>query len=98
MIEETIPFLEQFPKTERFVLGAKIREQMYEILKGLITAQKKFHKRTTLEKVDVDLEVLRALIRIAYRLKYLSHKKYGHWAKMVEEIGKMLGGWLKASQ
>jgi len=101
MIIYGVKALEHFPKTERYVLAADIRHRMYAIYEGLITAQKRYHKKTTLQQVDVDLEVLRGLVRLAAdtNLRYLPIKKYEHWSRLLDEIGRLLGGWLKwASQ
>lgn len=92
----------QFPKTEKFILASDIRKSMYDLLKLAITVQKKYYKKTTLQELDVELDILRNLIRVAadkrlYQDKKpcLPFKKYEYWAKMVDEIGKMLGGYIK---
>lgn len=92
--------LKQFPKHERYVLAADIRKGMYNLLKLIIRANKKYYKKTTLQELDIELDTLRALIRLAAdpQLKYLSVKKYENWSKMLNEIGRMLGGWIKSSK
>lgn len=42
--------------------------------------------------------MLRSLVRMAHSLKYLSLKAYEKWARQVDEIGRMAGGWIKAMQ
>jgi hypothetical protein len=90
----------QFPKTERFVLAAEIRQRMYNIYSLIITANKKYFKKTTLQDIDVELEVLRGLLRLAANknLRYLPMNRYENWSKLLNEIGKMLGGWIKATK
>lgn len=90
--------LRQFPKHEKHVMAADIRQSMYRLLELIVRANKKYHKKTTLQDIDVELEVLRTYIRLAsdQELKYLPIKKYENWAKMLNEIGRMLGGWMKA--
>lgn len=90
--------LRQFPKHEKHVMAADIRQSMYRLLELIVRANKKYHKKTTLQDIDVELEVLRTYIRLAsdQELKYLPLKKYENWAKMLNEIGRMLGGWMKA--
>jgi len=43
--------------------------------------------------------VLRTFIRLAAdkETKYLPLRKYEIWSKQLNEIGKMLGGWIKAT-
>jgi len=46
--------------------------------------------------MDVELDYLRSLIRLAMQLGFLPFRKYENWAAMLNEIGKMLGGWMKS--
>ena len=43
------------------------------------------------------LNRMRFLLRLAKDLKLMSVDSYGHAAERVEEIGRMVGGWRKAS-
>lgn len=90
--------LGQFPNYEKHVLAADIRESMYNLLKLTIRANKKYYKKNTLQDIDVELDTLRAFIRVAVdkELRYLSVQSYGHWSKLLDEIGRMLGGWMKS--
>ena len=90
--------LEQFPRAERYALAADIKQTMYSFYRLIITANKKYYKKTTLQDADVELEVLRGFIRLAANkeMRYLPMKKYEIWSKMLSEIGAMLGGWIKA--
>lgn len=89
--------LRQFPKHEKHVLAADIRKSMYKLLELIVRANKKYYKKTTVEEIDIELDVLRTLIRLAAdsQLKYLPLNKYENWSKMLNEIGKMIGGWIK---
>ena len=46
----------------------------------------------------MELEVLRGFLKLAAtkELRYLPLSKYENWSRMVNEIGRMLGGWIKA--
>jgi hypothetical protein len=90
--------LTQFPKSERYALAADIKKSMYAFYRLIITANKKYYKKTTLQDADVELETLRGFIRLAANnnLRYLPIRKYENWAKMLSEIGCLLGGWIKA--
>ncbi|XJZ25935.1 diversity-generating retroelement protein Avd [Bacillota bacterium Lsc_1132] len=89
--------LKQFPKSERYTLAADIKKSMYNLLRLLIEANKKYYKKTTIQQIDVELETLRTFIRLAadQKLQYLPLRKYENWAKMLNEIGRMVGGWIK---
>ena len=89
--------LRQYPKSEKHTLAAETKDAAYTLLKLLITANKRYHKKTTLQDADVSLELLRHYIRLGKDLGFLPIKRYEHLSRMTTEIGKMLGGWLKAS-
>lgn len=86
----------QYPKSERYALATEIKKSMYNLLELIIVANKKYYKKTTLQEIDVTLDVLRTMIRLSMDLQYLPIRKYEIWSKMLNEIGKMLGGWMKA--
>ena len=46
--------------------------------------------------MDVANEKLMVYIRLSCDLHYISLHTYGVWAEKLVEIGKMIGGWLKA--
>lgn len=88
--------LRQLPRAERHVLSAEIRTSMLALLKLVITAAKRHHKKTTLTDMDVELAALQSQLRLAKELGYLPMKKYQLWTGMNVEIGRLLGGWLRA--
>ncbi|EGW50108.1 hypothetical protein HMPREF1022_02930 [Desulfovibrio sp. 6_1_46AFAA] len=87
--------LRQFPKYEKFLLAAEIRAALTEIKRLLIRAAKRYYKKTTLEDLDIEIELLRSLVREAVKLQYIDMKRYEVWSAKIGEIGKMLGAWLK---
>jgi len=88
--------LRQFPKMERHVLGAELRATMWALLRLIIVCNKRYYKKTTLQELDAELDVLRAQVRLACQLGYLPFKQYETWARLNDEIGRMVGGWVKA--
>lgn len=88
--------LAQFPKSEKFSLAADMKHCMHLILERTIEANKKYYKKTTLQELDVELTKLKAYLRLSKELGFLPIRKYEIWAGMAVEIGRMLGGWIKA--
>ena len=88
------PVLNAYPKYERFVLAADIKRCMDQAMERTIEANKKYYKKTTLQELDVEIDKLRKYVRLSYRLKYIDFKKYKQWSEKVNEIGRMLGGWM----
>jgi hypothetical protein len=96
MIEYAYVALRQFPKFERHVLGAEIRATAWHLLRLVIFCNKRYHKKTTLQEIDADIDLLRSQIRLALALEYIDFQKYEHWALLNDEIGRLLGGWIKS--
>lgn len=88
--------LKQFPKHEKHVLGAEIRLSMLQLQRLIVTAFKRYHKKTTLTDLDIELAILKRRVRLAKDLRYLDLKKYQIWIEQLVEIGKMIGGWIKS--
>ncbi|MFI3276909.1 diversity-generating retroelement protein Avd [Vibrio sp.] len=88
--------LKQFPKHEKHVLGAEIRLSMLQLQRLIVTAFKRYHKKTTLTDLDIELAILKRQVRLAKDLRYLDIKKYQIWIGQLVEIGKMIGGWIKS--
>ena len=88
--------IKQFPKHEKHVLGAEIRVSMLQLQRLIVTAFKRYHKKTTLTDLDIELAILKRRVRLAKDLRYLDVKKYQLWIEMLVEIGRMIGGWIKS--
>ncbi len=90
--------LKQFPKHERHGLASEIRSTMWSIQRLIVTAIKRYHKKTTLSNLDIELAVLRRQVRISKDLRYIDIKRYQLWSSKIVEIGRMLGGWIKQTR
>ena len=113
-----------FPRRERQTADA-IRDSMLTMYRLAIMVEKKYYKKTTLQELDIELDVLRHLIRLAHDKDYygkeitqkdakgqtvrdesgnaktmkmqppLSMQKYETWSRMLSEIGRIIGGYMK---
>lgn len=63
MIEYGHCALRQFPKSERHVLSAEIRSSMWALLRLVIVCNKRYYKKTTLQELDAELDLLRASVQ-----------------------------------
>lgn len=90
--------LKQFPKSEKYALASDIKRSMYNLLRLIISANKHYYKKTTIQEIDVELDTLRTFIRLAadQNMRYLPMSKYENWAKLLNELGRMVGGWIKS--
>src|SRR5437660_5624591 len=87
----------QFPRNHRFVLGERIERNLYDLLEILIQAKYTRQRQPLLERANLRLEVLRFQMRLAKDLQCLKVTSYGFAAKAIDEIGRLVGGWLKSS-
>lgn len=91
-----------FPRRERQTAD-EIRRSMLTMYRLSIMVEKKYYKKTTLQELDIELDVLRHLIRLAQDRDYygrnvappLPFKKYEYWSGMLSEIGRIIGGCMK---
>lgn len=90
--------LEKYPKKERFGLASDIKNSMNLTLRNIMYAQKvgNKYKMEYLNKIDAELLYQRFSIRFSYSKQYISANNYKTWSIKVEEIGRMLGGWIKS--
>jgi hypothetical protein len=92
-----IPRTMSFPRQQRFVITRRIQDTALDFLETIIEAAvAKDHLRAErLLQADMDLAKLRFYLRLAKDLEWLSLGQYEHVARMVEEMGRLLGGWTK---
>lgn len=90
------PALAQFPKSEKFAMVADIKRVMDTMLELCIEIEKKIYRKNTLQNLDVANAKLQTYLQMAHFLKFLSTHKYEIWSAKSVEIGKMIGGMLKA--
>jgi hypothetical protein len=91
-----LPKMANFPKDQRFLLADRIERILMDILEMLIEAVYSKDKRGILIKVNLKLDVLRFMMRIAKDMKYVNVNAYDFFCQSVLEIGRMVGGWIKA--
>ena len=86
----------KFPRNHRFVLGERIERNLYGLLETLIRAKYTKNRQRLLEDANLALEVLRFQMRLAKDLQCLKVESYAFAAKSIDEIGRLVGGWLRS--
>src|SRR3954449_13404962 len=86
----------RFPRNHRFVLGERIERNLYGLLEILIAARYTKNRQRLLEDANLTLEVLRFQMRLAKDLQCLKVESYGFAARSIDEIGRLVGGWLRS--
>lgn len=85
----------KFPKNERFRLAKWIEDALFDFHQALTKAVYGSDAKTQLQQADLHLNLLRAYLRLALELKHTSPNQYRYAAEHIDELGKLLGGWLK---
>ncbi|MDP2631823.1 MAG: diversity-generating retroelement protein Avd [Candidatus Uhrbacteria bacterium] len=94
-ISETLP---SFPKTQRYSLGERLDRMVLDILELLFFVPISPSKLETLQTMSVKVDLLKVLLRLAKDTKALSSGRYLTLQEMLQEIGKMLGGWIRTAK
>jgi len=93
----TLNHTARFPRHHRYSLGTKIEVTLFELMDILIEARYTREKHELLRKGNIILERHRFQMRLAKDLKILPLNSFEFQAKAIDEIGRMLGGWQRAS-
>lgn len=89
----------KYPKSEKGAMVDEIKKITYNGMRKIILANKEFNKNKRiiiLNEIDVELKMLKVMIRVSYRKKYINSKNYSAWSKKIYNIGNLLGGWIKS--
>jgi hypothetical protein len=82
----------KFPKQQRFVLARQIEDAAFALQRALHQARR---DHAALAEADLALALLRAHLRLAVDLRFVSVNQYEHAARLVDEVGRLVGGWMR---
>jgi hypothetical protein len=87
--------VEKFPRSQRFVLASRLLDTAFTCYARLIRARKVSGaaRQEALLQADIGLETLRLQLRLAHDLRCINTGQYEHGAKLINEIGRMVGSW-----
>lgn len=101
--------LNHFPRHEKYGLSQEIRQTMYRVYNLLVEGEKRYHKKTSLTELDIKHQQLRMMFKLAYELGYFKYhngktdrsdketdRRYLALNSLVNEVGAMIGGWIKS--
>lgn len=93
-----LPRAEKFPKTHRLTVTRRLLDATLDFQEVLFDAQSQggTTRQKHLRTADAHLNKLRLYLRLVHRWRWLNDGQYRHVSVMVAEIGRLLGGWLKA--
>ncbi len=99
LYKEFYEYLKMFPKKDQYLLGKRCEDHILLFMEHILIAASasKERKLHILEVANGKFDVLKVLFRMAREFKMIDNKKYLSLETKVQEIGKMLGGWIRAS-
>lgn len=88
------------PKQDRFTIFERCEHLILDVIESILQAsgESKQTKAPTLERCSLKLNMLRVFIRLMKDVKAIDSKKYVALEGVVDEIGRMLGGWIKSTK
>lgn len=101
-------YLAHFPGCHKYTLTQGIRQAYLDVYNLVTECQKRYFKKTALTQLDVRHEQLRMMIHLANELGLFGYSagrkdtqapgphRFLTLLKMVDELGRMIGGWVKA--
>ncbi len=92
-----LPQTMNFPRSQRFVVTQRLQGAALNFQERIIEANR-LRGRARLERLrlaDGELDKVRLYLRLAARWDWLNDGQYLHVSAMVQEIGKLLGGWIQ---
>ena len=86
------------PKMERFTVWQRSQNLCLDILQGLLSIGYQAPERRAegLLRIAPSVDMLRVFLRLSFDVKAVNQKKYIALQDALDEIGRMLGGWIKS--
>ena len=86
----------KFPRDYKFLLGDRILVAAYEMFDLLLEAKYTRDKLSRIDTANLRLERLRFQARLAHDERLLSTHQYEVVARLIDEVGRLVGGWRRA--
>jgi hypothetical protein len=93
-----LPATTKWPRTQRHLLSRRVQDAALDFHDHLLRGGLDVDGRRSehLGAADVELARLRAYLRLCHELGFLGHGQYEHVARMVSEVGRLLGAWRRS--
>jgi four helix bundle protein len=94
-----LPLTEHFPRSQRFVVTRRLQDAALNFQELILeaNAERGTPRVEKLKTADVELRKVRLYLRLGQKWEWIKEGQYRHASTLVAEIGKLLGGWKKAS-
>ena len=85
----------KFPKSYRFSVATKMENAILEFIESTTVANMRKNKLPLLKRADESLAKLRLLFRLSYEMSFVNITSYEFGSRQINELGRLLGGWMK---
>lgn len=87
-------------KHDRYTVFLRCENTLLEVIEGILEAGQlsKDRKLPILEHTSLKINLLRVFIRLMKDVKSINLKQYASMEEQIDEIGRMLGGWIKSTK
>lgn len=93
------PILINYPKSEKFALSQQIKIGLIDMLKYISLGNSVPSKRKTyLQEADANLQVLKILMRLSHKQRYVTKGLFDEMSLEFTEINKMLSGYIRSTR
>ena len=95
-----VPATHHFPKLHRHTITRRLLDAALDCQEALIeaNARRGRERLVWLDRADAALDKVRHYLRLVLGWQWLNPGQHEHAARMVAEIGRLLGGWRKVTQ
>lgn len=92
---------EGFPRAQRFVVTKRLQDAVLNLQELLVEANGLpvgSGRLRRLRQADIELQKVRLYLRLVHQWKWMGDGALEHVSEMTVEVGRLLGGWIRATQ
>jgi hypothetical protein len=95
-----VPQTNHFPRAHRHTVTRRLLDAALDFLECAVAAnnQRGSARLAQLALAETHLDRARFYLRLAHQWRWLNGGQYEHAGRMLAEIGRLLGGWQKATR
>lgn len=92
-----LPRTQSFPRPQRFAVTQRLQNAALDFQELIVDAEvtRGPNRLERLRQADAALNKVRLYLRLCREWGWLTPGQYQHAARMIVEIGRLLGGWIK---
>ncbi len=93
------PLSNHFPRVHRQTITRRLLDAALDFQEAILMANslRGEERAAWLRHADGHMDKVRLYLRLVHRLQWINMGQYEHGARMVAEIGRLLGGWIRAT-